>query len=250
MSNYHDLMVSALETGLEIGFASNKIVGIIGAMDIEVNGIIRAMTERTDKTISGIKFISGKIGDKSVVVAKCGVGKVFAAICAQTMILEYKPTAIINIGVAGALTKDLAVMDVVLGTEVLQHDMDTSALGDPKGFISGINVTNIKADRDITASLEKAAKEVGCNVFKGIIASGDKFISNKKEKDLLNKQFNAIACEMEGAAIGHVCYVNKVPFAVLRAISDGEGAAMDYLTFSDKAAEQSIGVIKKFFEQK
>ena len=226
----------------------NDVIGIIGAMDIEVDAIISSMSEKNEKIISGIKYVSGKIFDKNVVVAKCGVGKVFAAICAQTMIIEYSPKVIINTGVAGSLVSGFNVLDIAIAKSVVQHDMDTSALGDPKGLISGINVVYIDTNVNVQNALKTASCTVKCNVKEGVIASGDKFISDKEEKLQLNKSFNAIACEMEGASIGQVCYVNQVPFGVLRAISDGDGAEMDYMTFAPLAAKQSINIIIEFIK--
>lgn len=226
----------------------NDIIGIIGAMDIEVDSIISSMSEKSEKIISGIKYVSGKIYGKSVVVAKCGVGKVFAAICAQTMIIEYSPRVIINTGVAGSLVSCFNVLDVAIAKSVVQHDMDTSALGDPRGLISGINVVYMDTDASVFNALKSASCKVNCNVKEGIIASGDKFVSNKSEKIQINEVFNAIACEMEGASIGQVCYVNNVPFGVLRAISDGDGAEMDYMTFAPLAAEQSTKIILEFIK--
>ena len=226
----------------------NDVIGIIGAMDIEVDAIISSMSEKNEKIISGIKYVSGKIFDKNVVVAKCGVGKVFAAICAQTMIIEYSPKVIINTGVAGSLVSGFNVLDIAIAKSVVQHDMDTSALGDPKGLISGINVVYIDTNVNVQNALKTASCTVKCNVKEGVIASGDKFISDKEEKLQLNKSFNAIACEMEGASIGQVCYVNQVPFGVLRAISDGDGAEMDYMTFAPLAAKQSINIIMEFIK--
>lgn len=224
----------------------SKFIGIIGAMDIEVDGIVSSMTDVNEKTISGIKFYSGKLNDKDVVVAKCGIGKVFAAICAQTMILEYNPVVIINSGVAGSLTKDLGVLNVAIANNVVQHDMDTSPLGDPRGLVSGINVIYFDANTNVVNTLVKSTQMQSCKYLCGTIASGDKFMSIPGEKNALNKEFNAIACEMEGGAIGHTCYVNNVPFGIIRAISDGEGAEMDYLTFAEKAAKQSIEIVKNF----
>ena len=224
----------------------SKLIGVIGAMDIEVDGLISSMSEHASSVISGITFHLGKIGNNSVVCAKCGIGKVFASICAQTMILEYNPCAIINTGVAGSLEKGFNVLDVAVAKDVVQHDMDTSALGDPKGLISGINVVNIKTSDKLSYALKIAALRVGCNVKEGTIASGDKFMADSQEKANVNKEFGAIACEMEGAAIGQVCYVNNVPFGVLRTISDGDGAEMDYMTFAPKAAEQSINILNEF----
>lgn len=226
----------------------NSLIGIIGAMDIEVDAIIASMTDAHEKIISSIKFVRGKLYNKDVVVAKCGIGKVFAAICAQTMILEYQPSVIINTGVAGSLVKGFNVLDVAVATSVVQHDMDTSAIGDPHGLISGINVIYIDANKSVSNALKTAAVNVKCNVKEGVIASGDRFMADAGEKLAINEQFNAIACEMEGASIGQVCYVNGIPFGVLRAISDGDGAEMDYMTFAPKAAEQSTNIVKEFIK--
>ena len=226
----------------------SNYIGIIGAMDIEVNGIVSSMSNVSEKTVSGIKFYSGKLYDKDVVVAKCGIGKVFAAICAQTMILEYKPSVVINSGVAGSLTKDLGVLNVAIANNVVQHDMDTSPLGDPKGLVSGINVIYFDANTNIISTLVKSAQMLSIKHLCGTIASGDKFMSVPSEKKALNDEFGAIACEMEGGAIGHACYVNNVPFGIIRAISDGDGAEMDYATFAEKAANQSIEIVKNFFK--
>lgn len=224
----------------------SKTIGIIGAMDIEVNGIVASMSQVAEKTISGIRFYSGKLYDKDIVVAKCGIGKVFASICAQTMILEYNPTVIINSGVAGSLTKELGVLNVAIAKNVVQHDMDTSPLGDPKGLISGINMVYFDANSQVVEALEKSTDLASCKSRCGTIATGDKFISVESEKKALHEEFGAIACEMEGGAIGHTCYINNVPFGVIRAISDGDGAEMDYMTFAEKAANQSVEIVKNF----
>ena len=224
----------------------SKLIGIIGAMDIEVDGLVSSMTEVDEKNISGIKFYKGKIFGKSVVVAKCGIGKVFAAICTQTMILEYNPSVIINSGIAGTLASDLGVFDVAVADSVVQHDMDTSPLGDPKGLISGINVIHFNADAKVSQALVKSVEFNSCKFLSGTIASGDKFMTVASEKKELNEEFGAIACEMEGGAIGHTCFVNNVPFGIIRVISDGDGAEIDYATFAKKAAKQSIEIVKNF----
>jgi adenosylhomocysteine nucleosidase len=226
----------------------SNLIGIIGAMDIEVNGLVSVMNDKTIDTISGIDFIRGKIYDKDVVIAKCGIGKVFAAICAQAMILKYNPKIIINSGVAGALSDTLNIMDAVIATSVVQHDMDTSPLGDPKGLISGINVVYIDTDKEISEKLEKTAKSLNVSAKRGVIASGDQFIADQTKKLEIANTFNAMACEMEGASIGHVCYVNNTPFVVMRTISDGKGEALDYATFAKGAAEQAIEILKNFLK--
>lgn len=226
----------------------NNLIGIIGAMDIEVDALIGSMTGTEEKIISTVRFVKGKLFDKDVVIAKCGIGKVFAAICAQTMILEYNPSVIINTGVAGSLEKGFEVLDVAVATSVVQHDMDTSAIGDPKGLISGINIIYIDTCKGVSEALKKAARNVNCNVKEGVIASGDKFMADQQEKAEINREFKAIACEMEGASIGQVCYVNNVPFGILRTISDGDGGEMDYMTFAPKAAMQATEIVKEFIK--
>lgn len=220
------------------------MIGIIGAMDVEVNSLKALIENKQTKTISGIEYVWGYIYNKEVVVAKCGIGKVFASICAQTMILNFNPEYIINTGVAGTLTNALSVGDIAISDNVVQHDMDTSPLGDPVGLISGINVINFNANEHLVKTAEAILKENNFNFKTGVIASGDQFIALKEQKDAIIKNFNAIACEMEGASIGHTCYVNNVGFIVIRAISDSadDSATLDYPTFLKKAAENSFKI--------
>ena len=226
----------------------SKLIGIIGAMDIEIDGLVSSMPKKKITMLSGIKFYQGKLCGKDVVVAKCGIGKVFASICAQTMILNFNPSVVINTGVAGTLDKDLCVLDVAIASGVVQHDMDTSPLGDPYGLISGINVIVFNSDDRVVNTLKLASEQAKILCKTGIIATGDKFVHKSEDKAWIKNEFNAIACEMEGGAIGHTCYVNGVPFGIIRAISDGEGATMDYLNFSLRAAQRSIDIVKKFIE--
>jgi len=228
----------------------NNIIGIIGAMDIEVSALVEKMDDPVKETFGGITFTKGTLCGKNVVISKCGIGKVFAAMCAQTMILKYSPSCIINSGVAGALSSELSILDAVIATRLVQHDMDTSPLGDPKGLISGINVVEIQTDDAVSTQLEKAANELGTHTVRGIIASGDQFIADPTKKAEISSVFNAVACEMEGASIAQVCYVNEVSFCVMRTISDGKGEAMDYQTFAVSAAKKSMEIIEKFLSDK
>ncbi len=221
-------------------------IGVIGAMQMEVDNLKEALSDTKTVTYSGVEFVCGKLEDKDIVAAKCGVGKVFAAICAQTMILKFNVDMLVNIGVAGTLTRDLEVLDVALAGKVLQHDIDTSPLGDPVGLISGINTIFIPTDEHMNEVMAACLKEKGIKFKKGAIATGDQFIAKDEQRDFIREHFDAIAAEMEGGSIGHVCYVNDVPFTVLRSISDGSGGAMDYETFAEKAAVQSIEVVKDF----
>ena len=218
-------------------------IGIIGAMQMEVDALQAAMNQPVSESVSGITFVRGSIGRHEIIAAVCGIGKVFAAMCAQTMILRYQPQGIINIGVAGTVTSGLKVLDIAVADNVCQHDMDTSPLGDPVGLISGINQIYFPADKALAQAIGAAADKLGIRHTTGTIASGDQFIHTQEKKTWIHETFNAIAAEMEGGSIGHVCTVNQVPFAVLRTISDGDGGTMDYNTFAQKAALQAIDVI-------
>ena len=226
-------------------------VGIIGAMEPEVEALIAAIDTPTTETVSGITFHTGKIGEKTVAIAKCGIGKVFAAVCAQTMIMKYSPSILVNTGVGGALASGISTGDIVIATDLCQHDMDTSAIGDPKGLVSGINVIYFDADKRAGEILINSAKSLGLNARLGRIASGDKFIASKEDKERITADFGADACEMEGCAIAQVAFINKTPCAVVRAISDsadGE-ATMDYPTFLPIAASNSTKMTLSLIEK-
>ena len=216
-------------------------IGIIGAMEPEVAALIAALEEKNCETVSGVTFHTGKIAGKTVAIARCGIGKVFAAICAEIMILKYSPDLLVNTGVGGGLAPDLGTGDIIIAHSLCQHDMDTSAIGDPKGLVSGINMIYFDSDRRAAEILVGAAEGLGLKARLGRIASGDKFIASKEDKDRIKADFSADACEMEGCAVAQVAFVNGTPFAVVRAISDsadGE-ATMDYPTFLGIASANS-----------
>ena len=217
------------------------MIGIIGAMDIEVQQLRDVLVNPKVQVISGIEFTEGIMAGKDVVVAKCGVGKVFAAICAQIMMMKYPITRLINAGVAGSLSKDLHVGDLAISSGVVQHDVDTSAVGDPLGLISGINIIEFKADKGMSEKLGFLAEAMNVHSLTGVIASGDQFIHDGKKREAIAQQFNAIASEMEAGAIAQVAYINQCPFVAIRVISDeADGKATeDYGTFRLKAADIS-----------
>ena len=215
-------------------------------MKIEADAIRASLANTTTETVSGVEFTRGNLHGKDVVIAVCGIGKVFAAICTEAMILKYAPALIINSGVAGTLTDALSIGDIAIAKTLVQHDMDTSPLGDPVGLISGINIITVPADEKLSALLAECVRDMGSKCVVGTIASGDQFVAAKEKKDEIRSKFDVIAAEMEGGAIGQVCYINNIPFAILRTISDGEGGGMDYAQFVVKAAEVSIAVVQKF----
>lgn len=227
------------------------MIGIIGAMNIEVKKIIEQLTDKTSEIISGVCFVSGKFYQSDVVVAVSGVGKVNSAIATEAMILKYSPELVINTGVAGTLSDKLNIGDVALSADVVEHDMDTSPLGDPKGFITGLDVIKMKADTETVNMFAEVLSELQINYEIGTIASGDQFINSNETKNIIKNEFGAICCEMEGASIGHVCALNNVPFCVLRAISDGadDSSHMSYEQFTVLAAENSVKVLDLFFKK-
>ncbi len=222
------------------------MTGIIGAMRVEVEALKAKIENPKRENISGIDFVSGTICGAEVVVAQCGIGKVFAAVCAQTMILRYGVKKIINTGVAGTLTERIGILDFAVSSAVVQHDMDTTAIGDAPGLISGINIVEIPAAKTLAALAQDCAESLGYKSLEGVIASGDQFINNAERKAFIRDTFGAIACEMEGASIGHVCYLSGVDFVIIRCISDNASgeAEMEYPEMVSKAAVRSQALVE------
>ena len=216
-------------------------LGIIAAMSVEAEKIVSSMEDVSEEKCGNIVFTSGRIGKTNVVCAVCGIGKVFAAMCAEAMIIKYSPEYIINTGVAGTLTEDLSIGDVALSRAVVQHDMDTSAIGDPVGLIPGFNLIEIPASEDLSSLVSSIMDKMKIKHERGVIASGDVFVAEEKIKKQIRDRFSAIACEMEGGSVGQVCFANGIPFLIIRAISDdaNSGACKDYPAFAEKAASVS-----------
>ena len=219
-------------------------IGIIGALEEEVKELISKLENHETEVVGSILFHTGVLENKNVVIAKCGVGKVFAALTAEAMIIRYAPELIINTGVGGALKSGISVTDTLIADKLVQHDMDTSPLGDPKGLISGINVVYFEASEKAVSLAKAAADKLGIRSHVGTVASGDVFVSTKEQKDRIVSEFDASVCEMEGAAIAQVAYVNKTEFAIIRAVSDSadEGSSMDYLKFLPIAAKNGAAI--------
>lgn len=228
------------------------MLGIIGAMDIEVDSLKNEMENPAINKIAGMDFYEGVIGGKDVVVVKCGIGKVNAAMCTQILADRYNVDAVINTGVAGSLNNDIDICDIVISTVAQEHDMDVTALGYEKGIIPDMDVSIFEADRKLVELTKNSAKEAGLDVrvFEGKVVSGDQFISTHEKKESLKNSFGGDCAEMEGAAIAHVASLNNIPFLVIRAISDKAdgGAHMDYPTFEKKAAANSILLLNEIIK--
>lgn len=223
------------------------MIGIIGAMDIEIENIVQNMTNVKREKISSVTYISGELRGKEVVCAVCGIGKVFAAVCAQTMILRYNPSIIINTGIAGSLSDKLSVADTVVAQSLVQHDMDTTAFGDPKGFINGLGIVNIPCDDAVATEICAVMDKCGVKNVRGAIATGDCFVADSSIKKEIVDTFGAVACDMEGASIAQVCYVGGVKCAVMRTISDGADGD-EYEDNKDLTAKKSTEAVMSFVE--
>lgn len=224
-------------------------IGIIGAMDEEVSLLKEKMEIITIKEMLGTSFYIGRLFGKSVVVVRCGIGKVNAALCTQVLIDLFAVDCIINVGVAGAIFKELEIGDIVISSDAIQHDFDTTVFGDPIGFISRMNVSTFHADADLIKAAKKASEEIleVNKVYIGRVASGDQFISSAEAKKKIWDNVKAYCAEMEGAAIAHACYLNKIPFVIIRSISDKSDmkAEVSFETFVLTAAKNSSQLVEK-----
>ena len=227
------------------------MIGIIGAMATEVDALRAAMTDAEERECGISRITRGLLYGKQVAVARCGIGKVHAAMCAQALILAEKPSLLLNIGVAGALTEEADIADCVIPPSAVQHDMDTSPIGDPVGMISGIDLVYLPCDERAAAALRKAAAETGVKVFAGAVATGDRFVENIDEKRRIHELFGADACDMEGGAIAQAAYELGVPFAMYRCVSDTlAGNGQEYAVNAGRAAAVSRAVLKRFLESR
>ena len=223
------------------------MLGIIGAMDKEVEMLQAEMRDAAEKQIGFTRYYQGTLWGVPVCLARCGIGKVHAGLCALGMILSYPVTALLNIGVAGALRPALGIGDVVIASSAVQHDMDTTPIGDPPGLISGPNIVHLPCDSVLSQLLLRAAQEAGIPNEQGAIATGDQFIVGMEKKNYLADFFGAAACDMEGGAIAQCCYEMNVPYAAVRAISDTrDGDGREYAEKASEACRSEEKLLKHF----
>ncbi len=224
-----------------------KKIGIIGAMDEEVLIIKNQMQASKVKTIASMDFYEGIFQGKETVVVRCGIGKVNAAVCTQILADLFQVEAVINTGVAGSLKNEIDIADIVLSTDTLQHDVDASGFGYPVGVIPRMEQSVFQADEHlIVLAREVCARELPeIGVHTGRIVSGDQFISDSKKKAWLTENFDGCCTEMEGAAIAHTAYLNRLPFLIIRAISDkaDHSAEMNYAEFEELAIRNTVKLL-------
>lgn len=222
-------------------------IGIIGAMEQEVANLKEIM--EVDRTIrkASMVFMSGKLSGRNVVIVRSGIGKVNAAVCTQILADEFGVDVVINTGVAGSLRNEINIGDIVLSTDAITHDMDATGFGYEVGVIPQMDNSVFVADERLIGIAKEVCEEVNpdINVFEGRVLSGDQFVSDRDKKEWLVKQFSGYCTEMEGAAIAQAAYLNKIPFLVIRAISDkaDNSAEMDYSEFEAKAIEHTVKLV-------
>ena len=197
-------------------------IGIIGAMASEVDSLKETMHVTRRETKAGMEFCEGTFGTMKVVVVQSGIGKVHAAICAQILVDDFAVTHIINTGVVGSLNNKLDIGDILISVDAVQHDFTVEAIGFKKGEIPYTGQVAFAADEELRQKAVQAARTVlpQVSAVEGRVCSGDQFISSQEAKDRIVSEFDGDCVEMEGAAVAQVCYVNKIPFVILRAVSD------------------------------
>lgn len=223
------------------------LLGIIGAMEIEVARLKEAMEDTRVVKKASMEFFEGTLNGCGAVVVQAGIGKVNAACCTQVMIDTFGVDCVINTGIAGSLKAEINIGDIVLATDAVEHDMDVAVFGYGPGHIPGMKELSFQADESLRNIAKEACLKVNpeIEVFEGRIVTGDQFISGKEKKNWLTETFGGYCTEMEGAAIAHAAYLNKIPFLIVRAISDkaDDSATMDYPTFEAQAAEHCVRLI-------
>ena len=220
-------------------------LGIIGAMEQEVETLLEQMENKSAATVAGSTFYEGKLSGLDVVVVQCGIGKVNAALCMQILCTRYNITHAVNTGIAGSLCADLDIGDLVVSSDAMYHDFDCVHFGYPYGKVPGMDVVSFPADETMVKLAYTAANGVHPDhVTVGRVASGDQFVAVQELKDRIIANTQALCTEMEGAAIAQTAYRNGVPFVILRAISDkaDNSAEMDYPTFEKQAAHRCAAV--------
>ena len=225
-----------------------KRIGIIGAMEEEVEMLKEKMDSEKVIKKASMEFHQGALNGKQVVVVRSGIGKVNAGICAQILADVFQVDAIINTGIAGSLQAEINIGDLVISTDALQHDMDAREFGYERGQIPRMGVLSFPADERLVAAAKASCEKVNpeISVFTGRVVTGDQFIASRQVKEEIKGWSRGLCTEMEGGAIAQVAWLNQIPFVILRAISDkaDDSATMDYPTFEKEAILHSVRLVE------
>ena len=229
------------------------MIGIIGAMEEEVAALKDEMMNPEVTEAASMTFYKGVLCGKEAVVVRSGIGKVNAAICAQILVDRFGVDILIHTGVAGSLDARIDIGDVVVSTDAVHHDMDASTFGDPVGQVPRMDTFAFPADERLIRLAVEANEKANpqLHTFTGRVATGDQFITSQEVKDRLIENFHPLCVEMEGVSIAHVAYLNKIPYVIIRAISDkaDNSSTMDYTEFEHQAIVSSIKFMKAFLPE-
>lgn len=229
------------------------VIGIIGAMDEEVNILKSKMQVDDIIQKASMEFYKGTLNGKEVVIVRSGISKVNAAVCTQILVDDFKISRVINTGIAGSLQNKIDIGDIVISSDALHHDVDATGFGYELGVIPRMETSIFTADKEMVELAKKVCeKEIpDITAHVGRVVTGDQFISDKSVKERIESNFHGYCTEMEGASIAQVAHLNKIPFVILRAISDkaDDSATVDYPTFEKKAIEHSVILVENMLKQ-
>ncbi|WP_210609527.1 5'-methylthioadenosine/S-adenosylhomocysteine nucleosidase [Priestia flexa] len=227
-------------------------VAIIGAMEEEVTILRDKVENREETVIAGCEYSTGTINGVEVVLLKSGIGKVNAALSTAILLEKFQPDYVINTGSAGGFHPDLNVGDAIISSEVRHHDVDVTAFGYEYGQVPNLPAA-YQADEKLVAIAEQSAQEVtDMKVAKGLIATGDSFMNDPVRVEFVREKFpELMAAEMEAAAVAQVCHQFKVPFVIIRALSDiaGKESDVSFDQFLEKAAVNSTNLVLNFLSK-
>ena len=250
-----------------------ETIGILGAMESEVRGLVQALEVVETGMTAGFQYWTGTLSGRAVVIARCGMGKVSAAMAVQHMIDRWGLACVVVCGLAGALAPGLRIGDIVIGEGFVQHDLDASPIF-PRFQVPGLGIERFLASAELVEAAEAAARRVVASspagllgpgekavrverahepaVHRGLIVTGDQFIKDEQRHAILSDFPVALCVEMEGGAIAQVCHLNQLPFVIVRVISDtadGEAPA-DFLRFAEEVAPAyTVSIIRELLPE-
>lgn len=233
--------------------AHEAVIGLIGAMDEEIEWLLQAAQPIEQVDVAGLRYYKSTLHGKHIVICKSGVGKVNAAITTQVLIDRFHVTKVIFTGVAGAVDPELDIGDIVISTACMHHDMDATALGFAPGVIPFQETSQFVADSSLVGLAERICEQLVPNHYcKGIVLSGDQFVANREKVRQLHSTFVGSVCtEMEGAAVAQACFINGIPFVVIRSLSDkADGTAnVNFAAFMVEAARRSYQIVNSMVKE-
>ena len=227
------------------------VIGIIGAMDEELDLYLKELKNSSKSIVSGMVFNKGILMKRQVVVVKSGLGKVQSAICVQTLITHFNASSVIFTGVAGALNPELEIGDIVISKDCIQHDIDGTGLGFKQGQIPYSDIRVFLASKSLSEAAMNSAKNLNLRVIEGRILTGDQFVTDIEKAKQLRKDFKGDCVDMEGASVAHVCMLNNIPFVIIRSISDraDHSASVDFPEFLKSSSKNCFKLVKEIVKR-